>query len=91
MRRARNWRHDSFLFLSGLVWLMPVLSESMVEAAALDWFRALGYHVVGGPDQAPGPHALRKSYADVMSASAVRFAASTPTCLRTRSTTRCAS
>ena len=74
MRRARNWRHDSFLFLSGLVWLMPVLSESMVEAAALDWFRALGYHVVGGPDQAPGPHALRKSYADVMSASAVRGA-----------------
>ena len=53
---------------------MPVLSESMVEAAALDWFRALGYHVVGGPDQAPGPHALRKSYADVMSASAVRGA-----------------
>ena len=74
MRRAGNWRHDSFLVLSGLVWLMPVLSESMVEAAALDWFRALGYHVVGGPDQAPGPHALRKSYADVMSASAVRGA-----------------
>ena len=46
----------------------------MVEEAALDWFRALGYHVVGGPDQAPGPHALRKSYADVMSASAVRGA-----------------
>ena len=46
----------------------------MVEEAALDWFRALGYHVVGGPDQAPGPHALRKSYADVMSTSAVRGA-----------------
>ena len=40
----------------------------------LDWFRALGYHVVGGPDQTPGPHALRKSYADVMSTSAVRGA-----------------
>ena len=53
---------------------MPVLAESMVEDAALDWFRALGYHVVGGPDQAPGPHALRKSYADVMSTSAVRGA-----------------
>ena len=53
---------------------MPVLTESMVEDAALDWFRALGYHVVGGPDEAPGPHALRKSYADVMSASAVRGA-----------------
>ena len=53
---------------------MPVLTESMVEDAALDWFRALGYHVVGGPDQSPGPHALRKSYADVMSTSAVRGA-----------------
>ena len=50
---------------------MPVLTESMVEDAALDWFRALGYHVVSGPDEAPGPHALRKNYADVMSASAV--------------------
>ena len=38
---------------------MPVLSESMVEDAALDWFRALGYHVVDGRDQSPGPHALR--------------------------------
>ena len=38
---------------------MPVLSESMVEDAALDWFRALGYHVIGGPDQPSGPHALR--------------------------------
>ena len=53
---------------------MPVLTESMVEDAALDWFRGLGYHVVGGPDEAPGPYALRRSYADVMSESAVRGA-----------------
>ena len=45
---------------------MPVLSESMVEDAALDWFRALGYHVVGGPDQSPGPHALRTTPEDAL-------------------------
>lgn len=30
------------------------LTESVVETAALDWFRKLGYHVVGGPDMPPG-------------------------------------
>ena len=53
---------------------MPVLSESVVEEVALDWFRALGYTVIGGPDMAPGPHALRASYADVLFASTLRDA-----------------
>jgi len=43
-------------------------TETVVEHAALDWFRALGYDVVGGPDMPPGPHALRESYADTLSA-----------------------
>ena len=45
---------------------MPILSESVVEDAALDWFRALGYNVVGGPDMALGRHRLRASHADVL-------------------------
>ena len=57
---------------------MPILCESMVEEAALDWFRALGYHVEGGPDMSPGPdslrYPLRASYADVVLTSAVRGA-----------------
>ena len=51
---------------------MAYLSESIVEQAALDWFRALGYSVVGGPDMPPGPHALRASYADTIFPSVVR-------------------
>ena len=53
---------------------MPVLSESVVEEVALDWFRALGYTVIGGPDMAPGPHALRASYADVLFPTTLRDA-----------------
>ena len=53
---------------------MASLSESVVEQAALDWFRALGYNVVGGPDMPPGPHALRASYADTIFPSVVRDA-----------------
>ena len=53
---------------------MAYLSESVVEQAALDWFRALGYDVVGGPDMPPGPHALRESYADTIFPSVVRGA-----------------
>ena len=41
---------------------MPVLTESVVEAAALDWFRKLGYSVIGGPDMPPGVGALRAGY-----------------------------
>ena len=57
---------------------MPILCESTVEEAALDWFRALGYHVEGGPDMSPGADALhyplRASHADVVLTSAVRGA-----------------
>ena len=51
---------------------MNAFTESVVEHAALDWFRALGYDVVGGPDMPPGPHALRESYADTIFPSVVR-------------------
>ena len=50
---------------------MAVLSESVVEQAALDWFRELGYNVIGGGDMAPGANSLRESYADVVLPSAV--------------------
>ena len=53
---------------------MNAFTESVVEQAALDWFRALGYDVVGGPDMLPGPHALRESYADTIFPSVVHGA-----------------
>lgn len=53
---------------------MTVFSESVVEDAALDWLRGLGYNVIAGPDMPPGPHALRKEYSDVFFASTVRGA-----------------
>ena len=54
---------------------MPVLTESVVEDAALDWFRALGYEVAGGPaDVAPGPDGIRASHAEVVLEGAVRGA-----------------
>ena len=53
---------------------MNAFTESVVEQAALDWFRALGYDVVGGPDMPPGPHALRESYAGTIFPSVVRSA-----------------
>ena len=55
---------------------MNAFTESVVEQAALDWFRALGYDVVGGPDMPPGPQALRESYADTIFPSVVRGALS---------------
>ena len=55
---------------------MTILTESLVEDAALDWFRSLGYNVVSGPDMPPGPLALRESYAEVVFPSAVRGALS---------------
>ena len=51
---------------------MAYLSESIVEHAALEWFRGLGYDVVKGPDMPPGPQMLRKSYADTIFSSVVR-------------------
>ena len=53
---------------------MAYLSESVVEHAALEWFRGLGYAVVGGPDMPPGPQALRERYADAIFPSVVRGA-----------------
>ena len=53
---------------------MASLTESVVEDAALDWFRALGYNVISGPDMPPGPQALRESYADAVFPSVVRGA-----------------
>ena len=53
---------------------MAFLTESVVEEAALDWFRELGYHVISGPEIAPDPHGLRKSYGDVVLTSALRGA-----------------
>ena len=34
---------------------MNAFTKSVVEQAALDWFRALGYNVVGGPGHAARP------------------------------------
>ena len=45
---------------------MTIVTESVVEDAALDWFRALGYEVMGGADLVPNPIGIRKSYADVV-------------------------
>ena len=51
-----------------------MLSESVVEAAALDWFRKLGYHVIGGPDMPPGVGGLRADYGEVVLDSSLRGA-----------------
>ena len=53
---------------------MSIITESVVEDAALDWFRGLGYDLVSGPDMPPGPHALRETHEDVMFPSVVRGA-----------------
>jgi type I restriction enzyme R subunit len=42
-------------------------TESVVEEAALDWLRALGYTILHGPDLAPGePGAERETYGDAL-------------------------
>ena len=44
---------------------MSGFTESVVEQAALAWFEALGYTIVGGPSIAPGePGQKRRTYAD---------------------------
>lgn len=54
---------------------MALFTESVVEDAALDWLRELGYTVVGGPDAAPDEgSALRAAYADVVFGGALRSA-----------------
>ena len=45
---------------------MTIVTESIVEDVALDWFRELGYQVIGGPEIGPAPTALRKSYGEVV-------------------------
>lgn len=43
-----------------------ILTESMVEEAALGWFQELGYAVLSGPPLAPGqPTAERETFSDV--------------------------
>ena len=45
---------------------MTAFNESMVEDAALDYLRQLGYSTAFGPDIAPGgAHAERASYEQV--------------------------
>ena len=45
---------------------MPSFTESLVEEAALDWLRGLGYAIVSGPDAPPGSESLRRTYSDVV-------------------------
>jgi type I restriction enzyme R subunit len=46
---------------------MSAFSESVVEQAALAWFEALGYRVIGAPTIAPGePGEERRAYSDVV-------------------------
>lgn len=46
---------------------MTAVNESIVEEAALDWFRDLGYAVAHGPALAPGePGSERDSFGDVL-------------------------
>ena len=41
----------------------PSFTESIVEEATLNWFDALGYTILHGPDIAPGePDAERANY-----------------------------
>ena len=51
---------------------MAILSESVIEDAALDWFRGLGYNVISGPDMPPGPQSLRKTHEDATLPSVIR-------------------
>ena len=53
---------------------MTVFTESVVEDAALDWLRGLGYNVIAGPDMPPGLYVLRENYSGVFFASTVRGA-----------------
>ena len=54
---------------------MTIFTESVVEEAALDWSRALGYTVVAGPDMAPAPgREARGSYEEVIFPASLRAA-----------------
>ena len=60
--------------------MIAVFCESIVEEASVDWLRALGYSVEGGPDMSPGTvsvrYPLRAAHADVIRTSAVRESSS---------------
>ena len=45
---------------------MTIFTESLLEDAALDWFRELGYHVISGADRAGPGGLLRDDYGDVV-------------------------
>ncbi len=46
---------------------MPMVAESVVEFAAVDWFTALGYQHIAGSEMVPGPSGRRKkSYEEVV-------------------------
>ena len=51
------------------------LNESIVEAAALEWFDVLGYSIGHGPHLAPGqPAAERNSFGELVLAGRLREA-----------------
>ena len=53
---------------------MPPLTESMVEDAALDWFRGLDYRTVAGPElPMGGPVGWRESHADAVFPETLRY------------------
>ena len=51
------------------------ITESVVEEAAIDWFRGLGYQHLPGSDIAcDGPHPERRNYAVVLLEESLRSA-----------------
>lgn len=54
---------------------MAQFTESVVEEAALDWLRELGYTVVAGPEALPGEGGpFRETYADTLLAGVLKSA-----------------
>ena len=53
---------------------MPFFTESLVEEAALDWFRKLDYLVDGGPERPPGETGRRRNYSEVVHRASLRGA-----------------
>ena len=54
---------------------MNIVTESIIEQAALDWFKELGYSILNGPDIAPSElFAERSGYSDVILDRRVRSA-----------------
>ncbi|MDE0159283.1 MAG: type I restriction endonuclease subunit R [Candidatus Dadabacteria bacterium] len=55
---------------------MALLSESVVEEAALGWFREIGYLVIGGADMQPGENSLRETHKEILFPTTLREALS---------------